>query len=121
MPLEHALILVKSLLQQKSANMELANQIQEIKVQVEETGFSIPFFSAQNNDIEEEDDDDESEEGNGSESLSSDSEDAEPAPGRTLLDQMIFVENKATAKALGASMRHKRSKPVEKKPNNKMA
>ena len=78
---------------------------------MEETGFSIPFFSVQNNDIEEEDDE-ESEEGNGSESLSSDSEEAEPAPGKNLLDQMIFVENKATAKALGASMHQKRSKPI---------
>ena len=101
--------------------MELANQIQEIKVQVEETGFSIPFFSAQNNDIEEEDDDDESEEENGSESLSSDSDEALPAEGRNLLEQMISVENKATAKALGASMHQKRSKPVQKKANNKMA
>ena len=45
MPLEHALILVKSLLQQKSVNMELTAQIGEIKAQVEQSGHSIPFFS----------------------------------------------------------------------------
>ena len=44
-PLEHALILVKSLLQQKSVNMELTAQIGEIKAQVEQSGHSIPFFS----------------------------------------------------------------------------
>ena len=36
----------------------------------------------------------------------------EPAPGRNLVEQMLFVENKANAKALGQSMKAKKSKPL---------
>ena len=95
-PLDHALVLVKHLVQVKTENLELESYIKEMQAKMQEAGVAIPSKHKPENASDnidehaakEEDNDDSDEE---TDSEDSEDENKDPIPGGNLLEQIFHL------------------------------
>ena len=119
--MDHAIVLVKHMVQTKTENLELENYIKEMQAKMKEAGVELPERatreSAQNasSHVQEEDNEDEEDDESDYDSeFDSDDENRAPVPGGDLLEQIFHLQNVENANKLGISQKTQ-SKPLMKK------